>query len=70
MLYPIFKGTFTVQRPPSTDPIEIRDYLFMWRKDLGWAIDSSPDIHLSKIAIWGIAWARRSHGCSWQPSRA
>ena len=40
MLYPIFKGPSTgTAWPPSTDPIAIRDYLIMWRKDLGRALD-------------------------------
>ena len=57
MLYPIFKGTFDrYSGPPSTDPIAIRDYLIMWRKDLGRAIDylqTRPDIDASKIAYMG-----------------
>ena len=40
MLYPIFKGTFDrYSGPAPTDPIAIRDYVIMWRKDLGRAID-------------------------------
>ena len=57
MVYPIFKGTFNrYSGPPSTDPIAIRDYLIMWRKDLGRALDylqTRTDIDPSKIAYMG-----------------
>ena len=57
MLYPIFKGTFDrYSGPAPTDPIAIRDYVIMWRKDLGRAIDylqTRPDIDASKIAYMG-----------------
>ena len=57
MLYPIFKGTFDrYSGPPSTDPIAMRDYLVMWRKDLGRVLDylqTRADIDMSKIAYMG-----------------
>jgi len=58
MVYPIFKGTFErYNGPPSTDPIAIRDYLVMWRKDLGRTLDyfadTAADVDPSKIAYLG-----------------
>jgi predicted esterase len=57
MVYPIFKGTFErYSERPSTDPIAIRDYLVMWRKDLGRTLDylqTRTDIDPSKIAYLG-----------------
>jgi eukaryotic-like serine/threonine-protein kinase len=61
MVYPVFKGTFERDSGrPSTDPIAIRDYLVMWRKDLGRTVDylqTRTDIDASKIAYMGISLA-------------
>ena len=59
MLYPIFKGTFErYQHPPTYQPLEIRDSVVAWRKDLSRSLDyleTRTDIDMKKVGYIGYS---------------
>ena len=63
MLYPIFKHTFErFEHAPTYQPVETRDAVVAWRKDLGRSLDyleTRGDIDSKKLGTSATAWARR-----------
>ena len=63
MLYPIFKHTFErFEHTPTYQPVETRDAVVAWRKDLGGSLDYLEYAPTSTARSWrtsATAWARR-----------
>ena len=59
ILHPIFKGTYErYQGPPTYQPVETRDGLVAWRKDLGRSLDyleTRRDIDMKKLGYIGYS---------------
>jgi dienelactone hydrolase len=59
MLYPIFKGSFErYEGSPTYQPVEIRDSVVAWRKDLSRSLDyleTRSDIDMKKVGYIGYS---------------